>query len=98
MTDVADRSSSPIDVLLDYLKRTRGFDFTGYKRTSLERRIAKRMAAVGVEGYLEYLDHLEANQDEVAELFDSILINVTGFFRDAPAWDYLSTEIVPRLL
>jgi two-component system, chemotaxis family, CheB/CheR fusion protein len=98
MTDVADRSSSPIDVLLEYLKRTRGFDFSGYKRTSLERRIAKRMGAVGVEGYLEYLDHLEANQDEVAELFDSILINVTGFFRDAPAWDYLSTEIVPRLL
>jgi two-component system, chemotaxis family, CheB/CheR fusion protein len=98
MVPVADTSDSPIDALLDYLKRTRGFDFSGYKRTSLERRIAKRMAAVGVEGYLDYLDYLEANQDEVAQLFDTILINVTGFFRDAPAWDYLSTEILPRLL
>jgi two-component system CheB/CheR fusion protein len=98
MIHAEDTSAAPIDVLLDYLKRTRGFDFTGYKRTTLERRISKRMSAVGAEGYLEYLDHLEANQDEVSELFDTILINVTGFFRDAPAWDYLSTEIVPRLL
>jgi two-component system CheB/CheR fusion protein len=98
MSHAEDTSGAPIDVLLDYLKRTRGFDFTGYKRTTLERRISKRMTAIGVESYLEYLDHLEANPDELAELFDTILINVTGFFRDAPAWDYLSTEIVPRLL
>ena len=40
-----------LEVLLDYLRRTRGFDFTGYKRTSLSRRIDKRMQDVGVDGY-----------------------------------------------
>ncbi len=87
-----------LDVLLDYLKRTRGFDFTGYKRSSLERRIEKRMHEVGMASYPEYLDYLEVQSDEFAFLFNTILINVTGFFRDAAAWDYLATDIVPRLL
>ena len=50
-----------LEVLLAYLRRSRGFDFTGYKRTSLSRRIEKRMQAVGADGYLSYLDHLEVD-------------------------------------
>jgi two-component system CheB/CheR fusion protein len=89
---------TPLDVLLEHLKRTRGFDFTGYKRTSLERRIRKRMEAVGASDYGDYLDYLEVHQDEFPALFDTILINVTGFFRDPQAWEYYSGEVVPRLL
>jgi two-component system CheB/CheR fusion protein len=84
--------------LLDYLKRSRGFDFSGYKRASLERRVRKRMAAVDVTGYLDYVDYLEVNPREFADLFDTILINVTGFFRDRPAWDYLAEEVLPEIL
>jgi two-component system CheB/CheR fusion protein len=89
---------SSLDVLLDYLKRTRGFDFTGYKRASLERRIAKRMEAVGVDSHAAYVDYLEVQPDEFAFLFNTILINVTGFFRDPAAWDYVTAEVVPRAL
>jgi two-component system CheB/CheR fusion protein len=91
-------TTAPLDVLLDYLKRTRGFDFTGYKRASLERRIAKRMEEVDIDSHMEYLDYLEVHPDEFAFLFNTILINVTGFFRDAPAWDYVASDIVPRML
>jgi two-component system CheB/CheR fusion protein len=87
-----------LEVLLDYLRRSRGFDFTGYKRTSLSRRIQRRMQEVGDDGYLGYLDHLEVDPDEFTQLFNTILINVTGFFRDPPAWEYLAAEIMPRLL
>jgi len=87
-----------LEVLLDYLRRNRGFDFTGYKRTSLHRRIDKRIQDVGVDGYLSYLDHLEVDPEEFTQLFNTILINVTGFFRDPPAWDYLAAEILPRIL
>jgi two-component system CheB/CheR fusion protein len=87
-----------LDVLLAYLKRSRGFDFSGYKRASLERRIRKRMQEVGVDGYGEYLDYLEVQQDEFPALFDTILINVTGFFRDPAAWQFVSEETVPQLL
>jgi two-component system CheB/CheR fusion protein len=50
-----------LEVLLDYLRRSRGFDFTGYRRSSLSRRIEKRMHAVGADSYLSYLDHLEVD-------------------------------------
>ena len=85
------------EALLEFIRDNRGFDFTGYKRPSLRRRIDKRMATVALDSYADYLAHLEANQDEFVELFDTILINVTGFFRDPAAWEYLAGEIVPRL-
>ena len=87
-----------LPALLDYLKDTRGFDFTGYKPTSLERRIQKRMAEVGVADYRDYQDYLEVTPDEFTDLFDTILINVTSFFRDQPAWDHLAEEPLPKLL
>ena len=86
-----------LEILLDYLRRNRGFDFTGYKRTSLGRRIEKRMQTVGADSYLGYLDHLEVDPEEFTHLFNTILINVTSFFRDPPAWEYLSAEILPKL-
>jgi two-component system CheB/CheR fusion protein len=91
-------SEAPLDVLLNHLKRTRGFDFTGYKRSSLERRIAKRMAHVGTSDYIAYVDLLEVDPDEFAALFDTLLINVTGFYRDPQTWDYLAEETIPKLL
>jgi len=91
-------AQEPVEALLDYLKRTRGFDFTGYKRSSLERRISRRMSDIGIDDYRAYLDHLEVQPDEFAFLFNTILINVTGFFRDPASWDYFASDIVPTLL
>lgn len=87
-----------LEAFLEALKATRSFDFSGYKRATLARRIEKRMTEVGAADYEAYLDHLQANPREFAELFNTILINVTGFFRDAEAWNYLATEIIPKLL
>jgi two-component system CheB/CheR fusion protein len=87
-----------LEALLDHLKLQRGFDFSGYKRASLERRIAKRIEAVGVDGYDAYLDHLEVHPDEFDDLFNTILINVTGFFRDGSAWDYIVSDVLPRVV
>jgi two-component system CheB/CheR fusion protein len=87
-----------LEGLLEHLRDSRGFDFSGYKRATLERRIKKRMSEVGVGSYGEYVDHLQANPREFAELFNTILINVTGFFRDPDAWDYLARETVPKLI
>jgi two-component system CheB/CheR fusion protein len=91
-------SDPSLDLLLEHLRRTRGFDFSGYKRTTLQRRIARRMEAVHADTYQDYVDHLEVQPAEFAHLFDTILINVTSFFRDPAAWEHLSTETIPRLL
>ena len=86
------------EALLEYVKSNRGFDFTGYKRPSLVRRISSRMQTVRVGTFRDYLDLLQVDPDEFTALFDTILINVTGFFRDPAVWDVLATEYLPRLL
>jgi two-component system CheB/CheR fusion protein len=91
------KTDPQLEALIEYIKSTRGFDFTGYKRASLARRTGKRMQSLGLESYGDYLDYLEGNPDEFVELFDAILINVTSFFRDREAWDYLREHIVPQL-
>ena len=87
-----------LETLLDYLKRTRGFDFTGYKRASLERRIAKRMQTVGCASFGDYLDYLEVHPEEFGALFNTVLINVTSFFRDTSTWDFLAESVIPDML
>ncbi len=85
------------EAFLNYVKRERGFDFTGYKRSTLLRRVQKRLQGVGIESYSNYLDYLQVHPEEFAHLFNTIFINVTSFFRDHSAWEYISREIVPRI-
>lgn len=84
--------------LLNYIKETRGFDFSGYKRASLTRRIRKRTAEVGAEDYASYRQVLERRPEEFNDLFDTVLINVTSFRRDPEAWEYLAQTTIPALL
>src|SRR5947209_9196317 len=92
-----EREDPAFEELLAYLRRTRGFDFGGYKRPSLERRVRKRMQAVGIHTFPEYVDYLEVHPDEFVHLFDTILINVTNFFRDPPVWESVRDEVAPKL-
>ena len=73
--------------LIDFIRTDRAFDFTAYKRPSLERRFRKRMQALHIDEFDGYRTYLERNADEFNDLFNTILINVTTFFRDLPAWD-----------
>jgi two-component system, chemotaxis family, CheB/CheR fusion protein len=84
--------------LLNHLKEARGLDFTGYKRASLMRRVRHQMAQVDVEGFDDYLGYVRVHPEEHAALVKTILISVTGFFRDAEAWQHLRGEIVPDIV
>ena len=95
---MSSRPSDGLGTLIEYLKRGRGFDFAGYKPASLERRVQKRMQTLGVGEYPDYLDYLEVHPEEFEILFNTILINVTAFFRDAGTWEFLAKEVLPQLL
>ncbi len=84
--------------LVEYLRSTRGFDFSAYKISSLVRRVQKRMQQVNVASYSDYIDYLEVHPDEFLPLFNTILINVTGFFRDPETWRALAERVLPRIL
>jgi two-component system CheB/CheR fusion protein len=91
-------AESRFEALLVYLKEARGFDFTGYKRPSLTRRVQHRMTQVNVPDYVDYQDYLQVHPDEFTQLFNTILINVTAFFRDPDAWERLRSEVVGPML
>ena len=91
-------SDADLENLLVFIRDARGFGFTGYKRTSLARRIRKGASEVGISGYTDHRDRLESSAEEFGYLFNMILINVTSFFRDPEAWSYLQHEIMPELI
>jgi two-component system CheB/CheR fusion protein len=98
-TEVLPAESDPEwSPLLEYLLHERGFDFHGYKPASLSRRIRKRMEMVGLKSFSAYRDYLQAQPGEFGTLFNTILINVTGFFRDPPAWQAVRTRALPEIL
>jgi chemotaxis methyl-accepting protein methylase/PAS domain-containing protein len=84
--------------ILQHLRQTRRFDFSAYKRSTLMRRLLQRMHAIGVPTFEEYLDYLQGHQDELVALFNTILVNVTSFFRDKDVWNTLRAEILPAFL
>ncbi len=94
----ADTNEEEFRDLLELIKLSRGFDFSGYKPGSLMRRIGKRMQTVNLKSFSEYADYLQVHPDEFALLFNTVLINVTSFFRDAAAWDCLTKEVVPKIV
>jgi two-component system, chemotaxis family, CheB/CheR fusion protein len=87
-----------LEQLLTQLAEERDFDLRGYKRATLERRIKKRMAGVKTADYADYLEHIRRNPEEISALLNTVLINVTEFFRDPQAWDFLREEVLPSLL
>lgn len=98
LDEPADGEDGDFEDLLFFLAESRAFDFTGYKRPSLKRRVKHRMQAIGFTDFGLYHDYLQANPDEFKTLLDVILINVTSFFRDRESWNFLATEVLPDLL
>jgi two-component system CheB/CheR fusion protein len=96
LTDAA--PDPAFEALLDYVRENRGFDYTGYKRPSLVRRFAKRAETVGAADWGEYRAALERDPAEYEALFDTILINVTSFFRDAATWEFVRDDVIPKIL
>ena len=96
-SSVSNLSSSLSDICI-LLKRQTGHDFSLYKPNTLLRHIERRMGAQGIDTGAAYLEHLRLQPDEINALFQDLLIGVTRFFRDAEAFQFLATEVMPQLL
>jgi two-component system CheB/CheR fusion protein len=79
--------------ILSLVRVKTGRDFSGYKVSSITRRIEHRMAVNQIETNSEYLRFLQKNTSEIEDLIKDFLINVTSFFRDKEAFDALKKEI-----
>jgi len=96
--DAAEGSPGALERIIAVLRLRRGHDFSQYKRSTLLRRIERRMAVHQLSGISGYLRLLQGNAQEQELLFDELLIGVTSFFRDPTAWDALRDRVIPELL
>lgn len=96
-SDVLEQKEKNIEKILLCLQRNNGVDFTRYKRNTVDRRIARRMAIKNIKSLTGYLGLLKKEQTELDVLFRDMLIPVTGFFRDAEVFGMLMGSVFPAL-
>jgi len=89
---------SHLEDILSVLRERPGFDFRGYKKTTLQRRIHRRMGLRHVERVGDYVRLLATEPAEANALFADLLIRVTSFFRDPDAWPVLQHDVIRRLV
>ncbi|HET9510734.1 MAG TPA: CheR family methyltransferase [Sphingomonas sp.] len=87
-----------VDEMCRVLRTAIGHDFSGYKRSTLVRRVERRMHVLGIGTGQAYLNRIRHDADECEALFRDLLINVTRFFRDPPAFETLRTTVIEPLL
>ena len=79
------------------LRSAHGVDFTHYKRSTLRRRLARRMALRQLEDMSDYIAVVEDDAAETEALYQDFLIRVTGFFRDPGVFEGLRERVFPTL-
>lgn len=94
----ASNAQPAIDQILTLLFTRTGNDFRNYRRSTLQRRIQRRLGLKNIDTLYDYMNDLRSNADEAPLLVKDLLINVTSFFRDAEAWKALATLVVAPLV
>lgn len=87
-----------LDKVIVLLRAQVGHDFSLYKKSTISRRIERRMGLHQLVRVEDYLRYLRENPSESALLFNELLIGVTSFFRDALVWEQLKKVVMPALL
>ena len=98
LPDSPDTVHDPLRDLLTHVSGQTNIDFRNYKSSTILRRIARRMAVTHNTTIKNYADFVRSHPDEVKELVRAFLIKVTGFFRDAEAFEVIKTSIIPELI
>lgn len=83
--------------ILAHLRVRTGHDFSHYKRSTVIRRITRRMQVARKEAYEDYVGYLRESTEESQALLADLLISVTTFFRDSKSFDTLARIAIPRL-
>ena len=87
-----------LPAIVDLLRRRCAIDFSGYKTSTVTRRIHHRIAQCELDGAQAYVQRLDADEAERQALCRNLMINVTEFFRDPEVFAQLFDEVLPDLL
>ncbi|MDZ4252447.1 MAG: chemotaxis protein CheB [Sulfuritalea sp.] len=89
---------SAFDKICILLRERTGNDFSLYKKSTVYRRVERRMGLHQIDRIAHYVHYLRENPQEIELLFKELLIGVTSFFRDPASWNTLQTQVLPQLL
>jgi two-component system CheB/CheR fusion protein len=95
---LASKTQSAIEKVCVLLRDQTGHDFSEYKRSTVYRRIERRMALHQLDSIASYVRYLQECPQETQLLFKELLIGVTSFFRDPAVWEQLRQKVIPALL
>lgn len=98
LDDLLAAGDGEINQILTLVRNGTGDDFTYYKKSTIKRRIKRRMVLHKMEKLAQYVRYLRSNREELQELYQDFLVNVTGFFRDPAVYRSLQRKIFPVLL
>lgn len=98
LAELSQQTAGFLDKVIVLLRSQTGHDFSQYKKSTISRRIERRMSLHQLTRIADYLRYLRENPQESALLLNELLIGVTSFFRDMAVWDQLKTEVIPALL
>lgn len=96
-TALSDKFPETLEKIFHVLQSRTGHDFSAYKKSTICRRIDRRMNLQQIENPADYLRLLEQNAQEAETLFNDLLIGVTSFFRDPEAFKILSRVLKEML-
>lgn len=96
--DYGTGESIGLNTIFQLLRRSTGVDFTHYRKTTLLRRIQRRMVVHKIDKLDDYVKHVQINPAEIKALYQDMLINVTSFFRNPRVFEALKTEVFPAIL
>ncbi len=91
-------SARALQKIFVVLRQATGVDFSQYKQSTVERRIARRMVLHKIDSLEKYLQYLQKTPGEVHLLFDDMLISVTAFFREPETFDALKERVFPQIV
>ncbi len=95
---VEEEFPATVSKIITTISNRTGHDFSAYKKSTLIRRIQRRMTVTRVLSPQKYLTYLHRNPGEIESLFQDLLIGVTSFFRDVEAYEFLKEKVLPDLL
>jgi two-component system CheB/CheR fusion protein len=96
--DMAGKDQSALEKIIILLRGQSGQDFSLYKKSTISRRVERRMGLHQITKIADYVRYLRDNPQESNLLFKELLIGVTNFFRDPTVWDQLRDKYIPQLL
>lgn len=96
-SELADEQESVLRRVLARLRTRSGHDFTDYKRSTVLRRIRRRMQVNHMDSLEHYLDYLAGHAEEAKALFRELLIGVTTFFREGESFEALEQHVIPKI-